>query len=392
MENIKKSLSDVGLSIPEILLPDTSLDYRKFSVIACDQFSARPDYWQSVEEIVGDAPSALRITLPEVYLSDNADERIEKINATMKDYLANGVIKPIGEGFVYLRRTTQSGTRRGLVVALDLEQYDYSKGSKSLIRATEATVVDRLPPRIRIRSGATIELPHIMVLIDDREDKLMKLFDDRYQTLPKLYDFDLMMGGGHSEGYFVNTEADFAAIAEVLGQLKADSGDGFLYAMGDGNHSLAAAKGCWEQIKATLSEEEKAAHPARYALVELVNLHDPAMIFEPIHRLFYNVDPEKTKAELGIIDGEEVDLQLLQPKIDEWLKSHPEVELEYIHGAQECLDLAAQSPDRLAVIMPPFDRYAVYDVVRNHGAYVRKSFSIGEANEKRYYLECRVIK
>lgn len=392
MENIRKSLADVGISIPDILLPSPEVEPEKFSVIACDQFSARPDYWQSVEEMVGDAPSALRITLPEVYLSDNADERIEKINSTMKDYLANGILKSVGEGFVYLRRTTQSGTRRGLVVALDLDQYDYTKGSKSLIRATEATVVERLPARIRIRSGATIESPHIMVLIDDREDKLMKLFDDRYHQLPKLYDFDLMMEGGHSEGYFISDEKDFAAIADALGQLKADSGDGFLYAMGDGNHSLAAAKGCWEQIKSTLSEDQKSTHPARYALVELVNLHDPAMLFEPIHRLFYNVDPEKTKSELGIVGGEEVDLQLLQPKIDEWLKSHPEVELEYIHGAQECLDLAAQSPDRLAVIMPPFDRYSVYDVVRNHGAFVRKSFSIGEANEKRYYLECRVIK
>ena len=269
MENIKKSLSDVGLSIPEILLPDTSLDYRKFSVIACDQFSARPDYWQSVEEIVGDAPSALRITLPEVYLSDNADARIEKINATMKDYLANGVIKPIGEGFVYLRRTTQSGTRRGLVVALDLEQYDYSKGSKSLIRATEATVVDRLPPRIRIRSGATIELPHIMVLIDDREDKLMKLFDDRYQNLPKLYDFDLMMGGGHSEGYFVNTEADFAAIAEVLGQLKEASGDGFLLTKGE--QSLSEAfMGSGETEQNVPSDEQEQEQESKSVSLPLI--------------------------------------------------------------------------------------------------------------------------
>jgi len=392
MENLKQALASVGLHIPKILLPNKNVDLHKFSVIACDQFSAKPEYWQSVENVVGDAPSALRITLPEVFLNDNAAARTVEINRTMSQYLSEKVLTSVGECFIYLRRRTTSGIRRGLIAALDLEQYDYSKESKALIRATEATVVDRLPPRIAIRRDAPIELPHIMVLINDKQNLLMDYFDSRISELDCLYDFTLMCSGGHSTGYCVDSYPDLKKTADILAQLKEQSGDNFLFAMGDGNHSLAAAKACWEETKASLTAEQAENHPARYALVEIVSLHDPALLFEPIHRLLYNVDPEQVTRELELDSDEVIDAQMLQPKLDKWLQSHPEAELEYIHGEQECLDLAAQSPDRLAIIFPPFDRDSLFDVVRKNGAFVRKSFSMGEAVDKRYYLECRVIK
>ncbi len=392
MENINQALAKVGLHLPSIILPNKNVDLHKFSVIACDQFSAKPKYWQAVEDIVGDAPSALRITLPEVYLNDNAAERTVAINRTMAQYLSEKVLTDIGECFIYLRRRTTSGIRRGLIAAIDLEQYDYTKSAKSMIRATEATVVDRLPPRIAIRRNAPVELPHIMVLINDKQNLLMNYFDSRIDELECLYDFTLMCSGGHSTGYCVDTYPDLKKTADILDELKDQSGDDFLFAVGDGNHSLAAAKACWQEVKATLTDDQAENHPARFALVEIVSLHDPALRFEPIHRLLYHVDPAQVTRELGLDSGEVIDAQMLQPKLDKWLESHPEAELEYIHGEQECLDLAAESSDRLAIIFPPFDRDSLFDVVRKNGAFVRKSFSMGEAVDKRYYLESRIIK
>lgn len=391
MEVCKQALAEVGVSLPNILLPASGIDLHLFSVIACDQFTAQPDYWQGVEDIVGDACSTLRITLPEIYLSNNNDTAIERINATMRRYLEKRMLVDIGETFVYLRRRTSTGVRQGLVVALDLEQYDYAKDAKSMIRATEGTIVERLPPRIKIRSGAPLETPHIMVLINDRKNRLMSLLADRVESFECLYDFTLMKGGGHSTGYRVDDAALILEIAHILKALKTQGDDNFLFAMGDGNHSFAAAKACWEAIKLTLSPEERETHPARYALAELVNLHDPALKFEPIHRLLYHVDPEAVQRELGFDAANPPDAQILQPKLDEWLKAHPQAELEYVHGAQECRELG-DKPDRLAIVFPAFDRDSLFDVVRRNGAFVRKSFSMGEARDKRYYLECRKIK
>lgn len=379
------------MSLPNILLPADGIDLHRFSVIACDQFTAQPDYWQDVENIVGDACSTLRITLPEAYLSEDNGAAIDRINATMRQYLDKRLLADIGEAFVYLRRRTSAGVRQGLVVALDLEQYDYAKNAKSMIRATEGTIVERLPPRIKIRSGAPLETPHIMVLIDDRENRLMRLLSERADTLECLYDFALMKGGGHSTGYRVDEPALVLEIARILKGLKAQGGDDFLFAMGDGNHSFAAAKACWEALKPTLPPEERENHPARYALAELVNLYDPALKFEPIHRLLYHVDPAAIQRELGFDAANPPDAQVLQPRLDEWLKGHPEAELEYVHGEQECRALGDQ-PDRLAIVFPPFDRDSLFEVVRKNGAFVRKSFSMGEARDKRYYLECRKIK
>lgn len=392
MNTCKKALAAVGVKVPSILLPDKDADFSKFSVIACDQFSARADYWHEVEALVGSAPSALNLILPEAYLCDNNDERIEKINKTMEEYLSKDVLTDIGETFVFLRRNTTSGVRKGLVLALDLEHYDYSKDAKTMIRATEGTIIERLPPRIKIRENAPLESPHIMVLIDDKADRLMSYLESRVDSFECLYDFDLMQNGGHSTGFRVDSETDLLKIAEILSDLKAQGGDDFLFAMGDGNHSFATAKACWEKIKPTLSAEQRENHPARWALVEVVNLYDKALRFEPIHRLLYNVDPEEFCRELGFDPENPPDAQVLQPKIDAYLAAHPEAELEYIHGEDECRKLAAADSRRLAIIFGEFERDSLFSVVRQNGAFVRKSFSMGEAVDKRYYLECRKIK
>lgn len=391
MKLFKQALAEVGVALPCILLPRADIDLHRFSVIACDQFTAQPEYWHAVEDVVGDSCSSLRITLPEAYLSENNDEDIEKINDNMRRYLDKRLLEDIGETFVYLHRRTSTGVRRGLVVALDLEQYDYSKDSKTMIRATEGTIMDRLPPRIKIRREAPLETPHIMVLIDDKKNLLMGLLEESIEKLECLYDFTLMQGGGHSTGYRVDSPALLMKIADILNDIKAQGEDDFLFAMGDGNHSFATAKACWEELKPTLSMDERESHPARYALVELVNLYDPSLKFEPIHRLLYNVDPVAVQCDLGFDAANPPNAQILQPKLDIWLQRHPEVKLEYVHGARECRELGAQS-DRLAIVFPEFDRDSLFEVVRKNGAFVRKSFSMGVARDKRYYLECRKIK
>lgn len=392
MKDVLKSLSEVGLALPYILLPNKDIPYEKFAVIACDQFTAQPEYWQAVKEFAGDSPSALNLMLPEAYLSRQTDETVNEINRTMERYVKKGVLCDIGQTFIYLRRRISTGVRRGLVVALDLECYDYNCHSQSLIRATEATIPDRLPPRMKIREGASLEMPHIMVLIDDKRDSLMDMLDDAVDSMPCLYDFTLMLGGGHLAGYRVDSPELLAAVAKILNELKSESCDNFLYAMGDGNHSLAAAKGCWEQIKKGLTEQERESHPARFALVEIVNLYDKALVFEPIHRLLYNVDPDEAQKEIGFDAANAPDAQVLQPKLDEYLKHHPKAKQEYIHGAEECRKLAEGHKDRLAIVFPEFDRDSLFDVVRQNGAFVRKSFSMGQATDKRYYLECHKIK
>ena len=284
------------------------------------------------------------------------------------------------------------GERRGLMVALELEEYSYTPGDKALSRATEQTVPERLPPRVAIRRGAALEMPHVMVLIDDREDRLMRAMEESTHGQAPLYDFELMQGGGHLTGYAVQQTAQWQEIAEILEGLKEKSGDGFLFAVGDGNHSLAAAKAYWEEKKQTLPLSQQQDDPARFALVEVVNLYDPAMPFLPIHRLLYHVDPEEVQRQVGFDAGNPPSLQELQPRLDRWLDDHPQAELEYIHGEKECRALAGEAPDRLAILYDTFDRGSVFPTVQKNGVFVRKSFSLGEACEKRYYLECRRIR
>lgn len=390
MTDCKELLRQVGISIPALLLPSDEIDLRRFAVIACDQFSAEPDYWQRVQETVDGKPSALNLILPEAFLQPDNLAASQTINANMRRYLSDGTLQSIGECFVYLERETSAGLRKGLIVALDLEQYDFSPQASSLIRATEQTVPDRLPPRIQIREHAPLELPHVMVLLDDPDNTVIGAVEQKKAELSPLYDFELMLGGGRLTGYRVADEGLCREIANALHKLLEDC-EGLLYAMGDGNHSFAAAKACWEQLKPTLSQEEKENHPARYSLVELVNLYDEGVYFEPIHRLLYHVDPLAVQQELGFDAQTPPSLQVLQPMLDEWLSRHPEAELEYIHGAEECQRLA-EKDDRLAILFPPFDKQTVFRVVRQDGCFVRKSFSIGHAVDKRYYLECRKIK
>ncbi|MEG1944964.1 MAG: DUF1015 domain-containing protein [Oscillospiraceae bacterium] len=389
-EDIRKAFQKVGASVPNLLMPQKKYDLQKFAVIACDQFSAKPEYWGEVERFAEGAPSALNMIIPEAWLKKET-LAAERVCDAMEGYLANGVFRETGEELIFVKRETSAGIRKGLIIALDLENYDFSKNSKSMIRATEATVVDRLPARVEIRRGAPLEMPHIIVLLDDRRDTLMSFIDENSFSLSLEYNFTLMQGGGGIQGFGINDNDMLLRIANIMGKLLDASPDGMLYAMGDGNHSFAAAKQYWDEIKPGLALEERENHPARFALCELVNLYDSAMAFEPIHRALLGVDVKKVQSEVGFDAKNPPELQELQPLLDEWLANNPQAELEYIHGSEECEALCA-APDRLAIIMPPFDKGGLFDTVRRDGAYVRKSFSIGCARDKRYYLECRKIK
>lgn len=390
MKRIEARLATLGAAVPTLLFPAENVDLTRFSVVACDQYSAEPAYWEDIVHIVGDAPSSLSMIMPEAWLRTNPAHEAA-IPAAMERFLSDGTLRSLGKGMVFLHRQTTTGIRRGLVLALDLEQYDFTPGSRSLIRATEQTVAERLPARIAIRKKAALELPHIMVLLDDRENRLMGAMDRLIAGRAPLYDFSLMKQSGTLTGWLLNDEADLAPVADALEYLHAQAADGMLYAMGDGNHSFAAAKKHWDALKPTLTPEEAAVHPARYGLVELVNLYDPALSFEPIHRLLMHVDPDAIQKELAFDAENPPSLQELQPVLDEWLSRHPEAELEYIHGAENCRRLGKE-PNCLAIVWKDFDKGALFADVAKHGVLCRKSFSMGAAADKRFYLECRKIR
>ena len=402
-----------ALKTAEILLPAPQIDPSKWAVVACDQFTAQPEYWKKAEAIVGDAPSALRLILPEAWLAEG-EARIPAIHRAMDRCLEEGALVPaVQDGFVLVERVTGAGVRPGLVAALDLEAYDYEKGSKSLIRATEGTVLERVPPRARIRAGAKLELPHVMMLIDDPEDTVIGPLMACREALRPLYDFELMLDGGHLRGWAVEG-ADTQGVFSAIDALNARA-DGLLYAVGDGNHSLAAARRCWLDIREGLTEDERRTHPARYALVELVNLACPALVFEPIHRLLTGVDPEDViagyracLAQNGADEGEGADviafapcrewrfasrqhpLRLLQGFLDGYLADHPGAKIDYIHG-EAALRALVDRPDAMGFMPRAFDKAELFDYIRRWGVLPRKTFSMGEANEKRYYMEARRI-
>ena len=386
MDYIEK-FKQVGVRVPEIVFPVRGIDLQKYAVIACDQYSAQPEYWDRVADFVGKVPSTLYYIMPEAWLgkSERAMHK-ELLSANMKFFLANKSLEELEPGMVYVERETTSGIRRGLVLALDLECYDYKDGSRSLIRATEKTVPERLPARVEIRKTAPLECPHVMVLVNGRIDV----------PLPEkpLYDFDLMFNAGHIKGWHITGSAALGSVADRLLELKGEADknqDGMLFAVGDGNHSLAAAKANWENLKRFVPEDQREDHPARFALVELVDLNDPGLSFEPVHRLLMHVDPAAVQKEIGFDAEAPESIQTLQGKIDEWLKSHPEAELEYIHGAGDCKRLAAEMGDALAVVWDSFDRETLFSDVVKNGCLVRKSFSMGQAGDKRFYLEARRI-
>ncbi|MBR4434970.1 MAG: DUF1015 domain-containing protein [Clostridia bacterium] len=440
----KKFENNIGIKVPELMMPKKGVDLTKWAVVACDQYTSQPDYWNECERIVGDAPSTLRLMLPEIYLEKEGEaERIAEIRKTMDEYVKTGILENRGEGFVFTRRTVDGKTRNGLVVALDLECYDYSKGSTTLIRATEGTIVERIPPRLRIREAATVELPHIIVLIDDEHKTVIEPLANMLDKAEQLYDFELMQAGGHVEGWLINDEAMIKSVIDGIMGLVDENKYGkkmppLLFAMGDGNHSFATAKANWEKLKATLPEEERENHPARYALVELENVHDDGIVFEPIHRVIFNINTpafiEALEAELekqngkvsvnyfdcphcraaamnevkkgahaipfcmenklGMIVVENPTAQLevgtLQNALDVLLKKTEGAVIDYIHGEDVVNELGGK-PSNMGFLLPPMAKGDLFKTVVFDGALPRKTFSMGEAHEKRYYLECRKI-
>ena len=464
-----------------ILLPNDGIDMEKWSVIACDQFTSQADYWDAVEKYVADAPSTLNVVFPEIYLgtienqendckssgdgvkndketgrktkyaSMTDDERIKYINTTMDTYLTDGTLKQaVTDGYVLVERTTESGVRLGIVGLIDLDDYDFDPKKKTLIRATEETVISRIPPRVKIREHAAIELPHVMLLVDDpidgqNTDGCMEdsrenvinigavkhgIIEGVYairDTFRKLYDTDLMQGGGHIRGYAIEGEAA-KQVTEAFAA-KQESCGGFLFAVGDGNHSLATAKTCWENIKKSgkFTEEQLKTHPARQALVEICNLHSEALEFKPIHRLLTNVDvkdmlsffkAEITKQGLESAEGDEIvfeyvesgscdsakpanginitnrgdrlPVEILQGILDKYLETHGNVEIDYIHG-DEALHGLVKETKGCGIFLQSIDKSTLFPAINAGGVLPRKTFSIGEANEKRYYMECHKI-
>ena len=410
-----------------ILLPK-STDMTKWSVVACDQYTSEPEYWNDVEKIVGDAPSTLKLTLPEIYLEDeNIDERITNINNNMNELLNSDFFNEYKDSMIYLERTQSDGKiREGLIGVVDLEAYSYEKGAETPIRATEKTVIERIPPRVKIRENAPLELPHIMILIDDEKKQIIENLKNKVSEKDKVYDFDLMKNGGHVKGYLLNNEA----MDEVDNGLKAladketfskkygiTDKEVLLFAMGDGNHSLATAKACYEKLKETMSEEEYLNNPARYALVELVNLHSPALEFEAINRVIFNTDPEKLLNSLKEYyqinkDGNGQEIEVITNEIDEkWYIENPksniavgsiqifldeylknnEGKIDYIHGEETTKNLAKQEGN-VGFIFEAMPKNELFKTVILDGSLPRKTFSMGHSYDKRYYLESRKIK
>lgn len=478
-----------------ILLPKDGIDMEKWSVIACDQYTSQADYWKTVEEFVGDAPSTLNVVFPEIYLGNKKNDkncacengscaddhttmyasmsdskRIACINSTMEKYLSDGIIQQVvTDGYVLVERTTESGIRLGIVGVVDLDDYDFDPKNPTLIRATEGTVISRIPPRVKIREHAAIELPHVMLLVDDPVDKADDVSDEGKLTgiynignvehgiieyvyslkdsFRKLYDTDLMQGGGHIRGYAIEGEAA-KQVTDAFAKKQEQSG-GFLFAVGDGNHSLATAKTCWENIKESgkFTEEQLKTHPARYALVEICNLHSEALEFKPIHRLLTNVDVkdmlsffevEITKQGLESTEGDEIvfeyaesgsdnsakpangnevvsensavtctapikssginitnrgdrlPVEILQGILDKYLETHDNVSIDYIHG-DDALHRLVKETNGCGIFLQSIDKSTLFPAINAGGVLPRKTFSIGEANEKRYYMECHNI-
>ena len=387
----------------DFLLPKSN--FEKWAVVACDQYTSEPEYWKEVEEFVGEEPSALKIILPEVYLQKDNSERISKINATMKKYIYDDFFTTIKDTFIYVEReVTGNKTRKGIIGLIKLDDYSYEKNSNALIRATEATVIERIPPRVEIRKDALLELPHVMLLIDDKDNTVIETLSQKTDNFNKVYDFDLMQNSGHIKGYSLdkNTVCDVQA---ALKNLVDKSGDNFLFAVGDGNHSLATAKEC----------------KSEYAMVEVVNIHDLSLEFEPLYRVLFGVNPkeviEKFVTDLGdeshhytgddaqiftCVFGDEVvkasvkptgklPISTLQKWLDEYILTNTDIKVDYIHGEDVVYSLAKQ-PNTLGFIFDGMQKSELFPAIKQDGSLPRKTFSMGNACDKRFYIEARLIK
>ena len=411
-----------------ILLPKNA-DMTKWSVVACDQYTSEPEYWSDVEKIVGDDPSTLKLTLPEIYLEEeNVQERINNINENMKTLMDGNFFKEYKDSMIYLQRTQKDGKiREGLMGIVDLEGYNYEVGSQTPIRATEKTVIERIPPRVKIRENATLELPHIMILIDDDKKDIIESLKTKVNENNVVYDFDLMKDGGHIKGYLLNNDAmdEIDKKLELLADKETfenkynvkDKGV-LLFAMGDGNHSLATAKACYENLKKTMSEEEYLNNPARYALVELVNLHSDALEFEAINRVVFDTNPEnlikklkeyyiinkegngekfeiitKDKDEIWYIENPKSNISVgsIQIFLDEYLKENAG-KIDYIHGEEVTKELTRKNDNNVGFIFDAMPKSELFKTVILDGSLPRKTFSMGHSYDKRYYLEARKIK
>lgn len=430
------------VSVPKILMPKDGTDLNKWAVVACDQYTSQPEYWAETDKIVGDAPSTLRLTLPEVYLEEeDVEQRTETINETMKQYLSDGTLVELPAGFILTERFSGGAVpRRGLVAAIDLECYDYTAGSRSLVRPTEKTVVERIPPRLKIRKNASIEVPHIMLLIDDPDRTVIEPMFEKTDALQQVYNTDLMQNGGHINGWFI-PEGDMTnsliAAMDALNDRTLFNKKYRLtedlpllpFAVGDGNHSMATAKAYWEDVKKTLTPEEQETHPARYALCEIVNIHDESLIIEPIHRVMFNVNPAKLlnnavdfyaehdcqciiSDEVAAADPEThtarfcfadktgtltvknpkwgIPLGTLQAFLDDYLEKHPEARIDYIHGSDVVSSLGT-AEGNMGFFLPDIEKNDLFRGVIIDGVLPRKTFSMGEAHEKRYYMESKMI-
>ncbi|WRS29834.1 DUF1015 domain-containing protein [Actinomycetaceae bacterium MB13-C1-2] len=423
----------------DILIP-RDCDLTLWSVVACDQYTSEPAYWQRVNERVGSSPSTLRMILPEASLEGpNVAEDIRAINETMSQYLDDNRFVTLPDSMIYVERRLDDGrVRKGLVGVVDLQQYDYHPGSDSMVRATEGTVLERIPPRVEVRKNAPIELPHVMLLCDDPERTVIEPLESEKNQMNPVYDFDLMERGGHISGWQLNLE-QLKHVSDALVSLgkpesfatryRADGMPVIVFAVGDGNHSLATAKECYEQQKAMTPEEEWDSLPSRYALCELVNLHDDSLEFEPIHRVIFDVDFEELLADLvsaypgayldesqgrdetqrqdhghtliysvGAQTGtitvpnptQQLEVGTLQTFLDSWLAKHPEARIDYVHGADVAKKLA-EEPNTLAFLLPGMGKGSLFEAVIHDGVLPRKTFSMGESHDKRFYLEARRI-
>ena len=417
----------IPFSKADILVPEKT-DMTKWSVIACDQYTSEPEYWEDVTKIVGESPSTLKITLPEIYLNDsNVSEKIQSVNKEMNNLINSNFFKALSDSLIYMERTQADGrVRKGLIGKVDLEDYSFAKDSQSLIRATEGTVLERIPPRVKVRENASLELPHIMLLIDDDKKQIIEQLSDKVNEQEKIYDFDLMKNGGHIKGYKLSD----SLVKEVFeGIEKLADKENFekkynvkdkgvlLFSVGDGNHSLATAKTCYENLKKVLPKEEYENHPARYALVEVVNLHSEALDFEPIHRVVFGVNPKHMIEDLKSFyetseDGEGQKIQYMykgqkgtlyikNPKsnlavgslqifIDQYLKNNGG-KVDYIHGEEATEKLGTQDGN-IGFLLPNMHKSELFKTVILDGALPRKTFSMGHSYDKRYYLEARKIK
>jgi len=389
---------------PKILLPVSSIDKEKWAVIACDQFTSEPEYWDELKTLVDNVPSTYHLILPEAYLDDDPSHKVEKVNYNMDLYLKNHLFEE-HEGFVLVERQTPYAKRRlGLVIAIDLEQYEYEEGKDGKIKATEKTVPERIPPRVKIRERAPIELPHVLVLIDDKEENIISNLYKQKSKLKKLYDFKLNMNGGHLKGYEVKDTQ------HVIKKIENPSEDVNLI-VGDGNHSLASAKVCWENIKKNLPESEQSNHPARYALVELISLYDDGLTFEPIHRVLFNADINLIKTlqnnmfggstldiyynsvtyKINVPDNPFLAIQQIQDILDEYISRNKYIEIDFVHGIDSLKKIVKNNRESVGITMPALKRDMLLPYIRENGVLPRKSFSLGEAVEKRYYMESKKI-